>query len=104
MGVLFFLISMILIVFIIGRTLLFGDPVAGWPSMACILFLVSGVQLFCTGIVGIYLSKTYLETKHRPNRILLLRPKKIWTRNKAFQEKCIFHGVPEEADLAPRFF
>ena len=66
MGVLFFLISMILIVFIIGRTLLFGDPVAGWPSMACILFLVSGVQLFCTGIVGIYLSKTYLETKHRP--------------------------------------
>ena len=70
MGVLFFLISMILIVFIIGRTLLFGDPVAGWPSMACILFLVSGVQLFCTGIVGIYLSKTYLETKHRPIYLL----------------------------------
>lgn len=56
--------------FIIGRTLLFGDPVAGWPSMACILFLVSGVQLFCTGIVGIYLSKTYLETKHRPIYLL----------------------------------
>ena len=70
MGVLFFLISMILIVFIIVRTLLFGDPVAGWPSMACILFLVSGVQLFCTGIVGIYLSKTYLETKHRPIYLL----------------------------------
>ena len=70
LGVLFFLISMILIVFIIGRTLLFGDPVAGWPSMACILFLVSGVQLFCTGIVGIYLSKTYLETKHRPIYLL----------------------------------
>ena len=52
------------------RTLLFGDPVAGWPSMACILFLVSGVQLFCTGIVGIYLSKTYLETKHRPIYLL----------------------------------
>ena len=70
MGVLFFLISMILIVFIIGRTLLFGDPVAGWPLMACILFLVSGVQLFCTGIVGIYLSKTYLETKHSPIYLL----------------------------------
>ena len=38
--------------------------------MACILFLVSGVQLFCTGLVGIYLSKTYLETKHRPIYLL----------------------------------
>lgn len=70
MGVIFFLISMVLIVFIIGRTLLFGDPVAGWPSMACIIFMVSGVQLFCTGIVGVYLSKTYLETKHRPIYLL----------------------------------
>ena len=70
MGVLFCMISMILIAFIVVRTLLFGDPVAGWPSMACIIFLVSGVQLFCTGIVGVYLSKTYLETKHRPIYLL----------------------------------
>ena len=70
MGVLFCMISMILIAFIVVRTLLFGDPVAGWPSMACIIFMVSGVQLFCTGIVGVYLSKTYLETKHRPIYLL----------------------------------
>ena len=48
------------------RALLFGDPTSGWPSMICILLLCSGVQLFCLGIVGEYLSKTYLEVKHRP--------------------------------------
>ena len=43
-----------------------GDPTSGWPSMVCIILLCSGVQLFCTGIVGEYLAKTYLEVKHRP--------------------------------------
>lgn len=43
---------------------------SGWPSLVCIIFMVSGIQLFCTGIVGEYLSKTYLETKHRPIFIL----------------------------------
>lgn len=70
MGVVFCLLSFLMIVFIVIRTLLFKDPVAGWPSMACIIFFVSGIQLFCTGIVGEYLSKTYLETKHRPIYIL----------------------------------
>lgn len=65
-GVIFCMISFLMILFIIIRTLLFGDPVAGWPSLVCIIFLVSGLQLFCTGIVGEYLSKTYLETKRRP--------------------------------------
>ena len=65
-GVLFCLISFIIIIFIIVRTLIYGDPVAGWPSLVCIIFLVSGVQLFCLGIMGQYLSKTYLETKNRP--------------------------------------
>lgn len=69
-GVVFCIISFFMIFFIIARTLLFGDPVAGWPSLVCILFLVSGIQLFCTGILGQYLSKTYLETKHRPIYIL----------------------------------
>ena len=66
LGVLFCLISFILIIFIIVRTLLYGDSTAGWPSLVCIIFFVSGIQLFCTGIIGAYLSKTYLETKHRP--------------------------------------
>ena len=48
------------------RTALFGDPVAGWPSLVCIISLISGVQLFCLGIVGQYVSKTYLEVKERP--------------------------------------
>lgn len=69
-GMVFCGLSFVLILLIIFRTLLWGDPVAGWPSLACIIFLVSGVQLLCTGIVGQYLSKTYLETKHRPIFIL----------------------------------
>ena len=65
-GFLFCFISFIMIIFIIIRTLLYGDPVSGWPSMVCIIFMVSGIQLFCMGIMGEYLSKTYLETKKRP--------------------------------------
>ena len=55
-----------MILVIIVKTLIYGDPVSGWPSLVCIIFLVSGVQLFCTGILGEYLAKTYLETKSRP--------------------------------------
>ena len=65
-GILFCIIAAIMIVVIIIRTLAFGDPTSGWPSMVCILLLCSGVQLFCTGILGEYLAKTYLEVKHRP--------------------------------------
>lgn len=65
-GVIFCFIAFILIIFIIAKTLVWGDPVGGWPSMACIMFFVGGIQLFCTGIIGEYLAKTYLETKHRP--------------------------------------
>ena len=65
-GMLFCFVSFIMIIVIIVKTLCFGDPVNGWPSLACIIFFVSGIQLFCTGIIGEYLSKTYLETKKRP--------------------------------------
>ena len=65
-GILFFIVSFIMILVIIIKTLAFGDPVSGWPSLVCIIFFVSGVQLFCLGIIGAYLSKTYLETKNRP--------------------------------------
>ena len=71
LGILFCGLSALVILVIIIRTLVWGDPVSGWPSMACIVFMVSGVQLLCLGILGQYLSKTYLETKHRP--IYLLR-------------------------------
>lgn len=69
-GVMFCLLSFVMIFVIIVRTLVWGDPVSGWPSLVCIIFMVSGIQLFCTGIVGEYLSKTYLETKRRPIFIL----------------------------------
>lgn len=69
-GVLFCLIAFIAILAIIFKTLVYGDPVEGWPSLVCIIFLVSGIQLFCTGIIGQYLSKTYLETKNRPIYII----------------------------------
>ena len=54
------------VVVVVCKTLLFGDPVGGWPSTMCVLLFFSGVQLFCTGILGQYLAKTYLETKRRP--------------------------------------
>ena len=69
-GLLFCIISFILILVVIVKTLIFGDPAIGWPSMACIIFMVSGVQLFSLGILGEYLSKTYLETKNRPLYII----------------------------------
>ena len=59
-GILFCIISFIAIISIIIKTLCFGDPVGGWPSLVCIIFMVSGIQLFCIGIIGAYLSKTYL--------------------------------------------
>ena len=51
---------------IIIKTLFLGDPTSGWPSLTCIIFMVSGVQLFSIGIIGQYLAKTYLEVKKRP--------------------------------------
>ena len=66
MGVLFCLASFALIIFTIIRKALFGDPTSGWPSLVCIISMISGVQLFCLGIVGQYLAKTYMEVKNRP--------------------------------------
>ncbi len=65
-GVLFCLIAFVLILFFFIKTLIWGDPVAGFPATICIVLLQGGIQLFCVGILGQYLSKTYLETKRRP--------------------------------------
>lgn len=66
MGIIFCILAFIGVIFIFVRALFFGDPVAGWPSLVCIVTLLGGIQLLCIGIMGMYLSKTYLETKHRP--------------------------------------
>ena len=65
-GLIFCLLAFVLIVFTIVRTVIFGDPTSGWPSLVCIISAVSGVQLLCLGIVGQYMSKMYLEVKNRP--------------------------------------
>lgn len=70
LGFLFCFAAFVLIIVIIVRTIMFGDPTSGWPSMVCIITLLGGIQLFCIGIMGQYLSKTYLETKNRPIYIL----------------------------------
>lgn len=70
LGVILFLLSAIIIIFIVIRTLVYGDKTSGWPSMACIIFFVSGIQLLCIGVIGQYLAKAYLETKHRPLYII----------------------------------
>ena len=66
MGLVFCLLAFVLILFFFLKTLIWGDPVAGFPAMICIILLLGGIQLFCIGILGQYLSKTYLETKRRP--------------------------------------
>ena len=66
MGVIVCVIAFLFLIFVVVRAVAFGDPVAGWPSLVCIISSLSGIQLLGIGVVGMYLSKTYLETKHRP--------------------------------------
>ncbi len=65
-GLIFCALSFLAIVYIVIKTLIWGDPTSGWPSLACMILMVSGIQLFCMGILGQYLGKTYIEVKHRP--------------------------------------
>ena len=69
-GILFCFVAFIAIMVIIIKTLIWGDPVGGWPSMVCIIIFVSGIQLFFFGVMGMYLSKIYLEIKNRPLYII----------------------------------
>ena len=66
LGLVFCFLSFITILVIIIKTLLYGDPVPGWHSLACIIIFVSGVQLFFLGVIGTYISKIYMEVKKRP--------------------------------------
>ena len=74
-GLICCVLALVMILVIIARTLIFGDPTSGWPSLVCIMLLLSGIQMLGIGIVGQYLAKTYLETKHRP--IYLVRQTNI---------------------------
>ena len=82
LGLLFCLIAFLMIILIIVKTLVYGDPTSGWPSMVCIIFFVSGVQLFSLGVIGQYLSKTYLEVKNRPVYIIRETEKDVKKQNR----------------------
>lgn len=69
-GIVMTVVSFVFMVTIIFRKLLFGDPVAGWASTICIIIFIGGLQLFCLGIIGQYLAKTYMEAKQRPHFIV----------------------------------
>ena len=69
-GLLFCLVALIMIIIIIIKTIMFGDPTSGWPSLVCIILFVAGIQLFCIGIIGQYIAKLYLEVKNRPIYII----------------------------------
>lgn len=57
-------------IFIIVRKLCFGDPVSGWASTVCIIIFIGAIQLFCMGVMGQYIAKTYTEVKNRPHYII----------------------------------
>lgn len=69
-GFFFTFVSAIMLLVVFIRALVWGDPVAGWPSMVCIILFIGGIQLFCIGIIGQYVSKVYTETKKRPQYIV----------------------------------
>lgn len=69
-GLVFTFIAFFMVLFVVVRRLIFGDPVAGWASTVCIILFIGGVQLLCMGIMGQYLAKTYLEVKSRPHYII----------------------------------
>ena len=73
-GLIFCVLAFIALIFLFVRALVFGDPVSGWPSLACMITFFSGLQLFSVGIIGMYISKTYLEVKGRP--IYIVKEKK----------------------------
>lgn len=69
-GILMTIIAFVMLVFIVVRKLIFGDPVDGWASLMCTIIFIGGIQLFCIGIMGQYIGKTYMETKNRPHFIV----------------------------------
>ncbi len=69
-GILMTMCSFLLLIVIVVRRLVFGDPVAGWASTVCIIIFTGGLQLFCLGIMGQYIAKIYMETKCRPHYII----------------------------------
>lgn len=90
LGLLLCLVALGFAIFVIVRAAFFGDPVAGWPSLMAVILLIGGAQLLCLGIIGQYLAKTYLETKHRPKYF-------VWEAGDSAHVKDDEDSVPLEA-------
>lgn len=69
-GIMMTIVAFVMLIFIVIRKLLFGDPVAGWASTMCVIIFIGGIELLCLGIMGQYLGKMYMETKRRPQYIV----------------------------------
>lgn len=69
-GIFMTFVAFVALIFVVIRRALFGDPVAGWASTICIIVFIGGIQLLCIGIMGQYIARTYMETKHRPHYIV----------------------------------
>ena len=74
-GILLFFLSVVMVIYVIARTIFFGDPVAGFPTLISAILFIGGVQFFCLGIIGQYISKMYLEIKRRP--VYLIKESKL---------------------------
>ncbi len=74
LGLLMCGLSFLFLLFIFWRAFLYGDPVAGWPSLICVVTLLGGLILMALGVMGLYIAKIYLETKKR--QIYIVREKR----------------------------
>lgn len=79
LGLILCLLAFIMVIVVVVKTLVFGDPVAGWPSLMCAIIFIGGIQLLSVGILGQYFAKAYLEVKHRP--IYIIRENSFKTSN-----------------------
>ena len=66
LGAICCLVSVLIALFFVIKTIIWGDPVAGFPTLACLILLLGGMQLLCIGVLGEYLAKSYMESKRRP--------------------------------------
>ena len=70
LGIITTIVSFLYMFYILIKFLFVGDPVAGWPTLICVVLFIGGVQLLCLGIIGQYIGKIYMETKNRPHFIV----------------------------------
>ena len=69
-GIVVSLTALVYMVYVFVKTLLIGDPVAGYPTLIIVILFLGGMQLFSLGIIGEYIGRIFQETKHRPNYLV----------------------------------